>query len=326
MELLIGNFYSLKESRLQFCCKRLINEYDGYKEYECMVRKYPQRIITYYLTHKSNFWSKDDWHFKIFIGRIGTIIGGLWKLKTVYTENSIKQALRNMPTVRDYVLSHGHYKSEYIISSGLDFEGGSLCIVLPKWGKDISEYTINNKVDVLVEFADKVINEFVYQSIVTSDLVKISHTTNPELPSWIKEGINGIVRIGVRTVGSMIGANLDGDFNIGDVQVGDIDFDLGDWDIDANIDGDYDVDFNSDGIVETNNIAFLGKQTPSFDTGNDVHIVCETGTDKGYFDVYLQNGNKYIKIGNGSSNNWSNWVSIQGKNSFSWNGNKYYIK
>ena len=39
-----------------------------------------------------------------------------------------------------------------------------------------------------------------------------------------------------------------------------------------------------------NSISFLGSSTPSFDSGNDVHVVCETGTDKGHFDVFLKDG------------------------------------
>ena len=74
-----------------------------------------------------------------------------------------------------------------------------------------------------------------------------------------------------------------------------------------------------------NSLAFHGK-TPSFDTGQDVHVVSESGSDKGHFDVYLNEGKKYIKIGNGSSSDWSNWVLIQGKQRFFWKGNWYTIK
>ena len=114
-----------------------------------------------------------------------------------------------------------------------------------------------------------------------------------------------------------------------------------DWDgfggtsIDYNADFDsFDFDsdyFDTDGFEGTDvnstisSISFQGS-TPSFDTGKDVHVVCDSGKDKGYFDVFLNEGKKYIKIGNGSSSDWSNWVLIQGKQRFFWKGNWYIIK
>ena len=54
-------------------------------------------------------------------------------------------------------------------------------------------------------------------------------------------------------------------------------------------------------------------------TNQDVHVQVAGGNDKGSFDVYLHNGNKYIDFKD-------QWVKIQGKTRFHLLGNDYIIK
>lgn len=54
-------------------------------------------------------------------------------------------------------------------------------------------------------------------------------------------------------------------------------------------------------------------------TPYSVGVVCESGTNKGVYSIYLSGGNQYIRFGN-------SWVCIQGVNSFAYKGNRYYIK
>ena len=54
-------------------------------------------------------------------------------------------------------------------------------------------------------------------------------------------------------------------------------------------------------------------------TSYSVGIVCESGTNKGVYSIYLSGGKQYIRFGN-------SWVCIQGVNSFAYKGNRYYIK
>ena len=77
---------------------------------------------------------------------------------------------------------------------------------------------------------------------------------------------------------------------------------------------------------ETTSITFGKNTTPTFKTGNEVKIICDTGTDKGNYEVYSKNGDKYIKFGTGSNSNWNNWIKIEDKKRFFWNGNWYTIK
>lgn len=54
-------------------------------------------------------------------------------------------------------------------------------------------------------------------------------------------------------------------------------------------------------------------------TSNTVGIACESGTSKGYYDVYLKGGRQYINF-------YNNWVCIQGVSSFAYSGNRYFVK
>jgi hypothetical protein len=54
-------------------------------------------------------------------------------------------------------------------------------------------------------------------------------------------------------------------------------------------------------------------------TSSSVRIVNENGLNKGTYDVYLHQGNRYIKF-------QGDWINIQGKSRFSYNGNSYIIK
>lgn len=54
-------------------------------------------------------------------------------------------------------------------------------------------------------------------------------------------------------------------------------------------------------------------------TSYSVGIVCESGTNKGVYSIYLSDGKQYIRFGNSR-------VCIQGVNFFAYKGNRYYIK
>lgn len=54
-------------------------------------------------------------------------------------------------------------------------------------------------------------------------------------------------------------------------------------------------------------------------TGKTVLVYTESGHRKGFYDIYLHDGKKYIKFN-------STWICIQGKRRFGYNGNWYIIK
>ena len=54
-------------------------------------------------------------------------------------------------------------------------------------------------------------------------------------------------------------------------------------------------------------------------TGHSVQVICDSGANKGYYDIYLHQGRKYIKFRNC-------WICIQGRYSFAYAGNRYYLK
>lgn len=69
--------------------------------------------------------------------------------------------------------------------------------------------------------------------------------------------------------------------------------------------------------METSTMTYMNYSfTDSYmGTSYTVHVKCTTGADKGYFKVYLHNGDKYIKFSN-------SWIKL-GNGRFSYNGNSY---
>ena len=276
--------------------------------------------VKYYLTkfyeiYRSNWWSISI-YFNDDITKQFNRIADACNWNTVFTKDSLKYAFRKFPYIYNAIISRENIdkNSSYTVCTFL-YDRAPLTKYIHE--DYLSEYKENEAVEELCNTALGMLRELVTFKLDISELVRnpiIPKSSNNLLPSWLRDGINVAVRIGAKSLAAYIGANIDSNFDIGNVN--------------TDFDGDFDFDGDSDfcGDLGDNSIPFLGGSTPSFDSGKDVHIVCETGTDKGYFDVYLKDGKKYIKFGNGSRSDWSNWVLIQGKMSFVWRGNRYYIK
>ena len=74
------------------------------------------------------------------------------------------------------------------------------------------------------------------------------------------------------------------------------------------------------GVYSQMELSTMERMNSSFTSGytgtsHTVHVKCTTGADKGYFKVYLHNGDKYIKFSN-------SWIKL-GNGRFSYNGNSY---
>ena len=333
--------------------------------YECfgvsLRHKYSNGYFNYLLEHeiveKDFFWKidslfgdkrEDSWTISIQFLRKENC-KAYEKLRSFlyhFTEESVRKALASSPHLAELLINayspvNFHNKE---IGNSVTCIGLSFHIYHFNIGKYYSESTEKDEANILCEYANIIRKELNSFSLDTSKL-KNKPKEEPFLPNWLSNTIKVGGRIGLKVLCAQLGTNIGGDL-FGNFDGGDIPdgtefsnadgFDFSDGTDFSNADGfdfsdgtDFsdksELDF-SNGDFVANNVSFCGKATPNFDTGQDVHIVCESGADKGYFDVYLQDGKKYVKFGNGSSNNWSNWVLIQGKQSFSWNGNRYIIK
>lgn len=249
-----------------------------------------------------------------------------------FTEESVRKALASTPHLAELLISvysSVNFRNKEILDITTCI-GLSFSIYHDNIGKYYSESIEKDEANILCEYANIIRKELNSFSLDTSKLIN-KPKEEPFLPNWLSNTMKVGGRIGLKVLCAQLGTNIGGDlfgnFDGGDIPDGTDCSNADGFDFHDGIDfsDKSELDF-SNGDFLANNVSFYGKATPNFDTGQDVHIVCESGTDKGYFDVYLQDGKKYVKFGNGSSNNWSNWVLIQGKQSFSWNGNRYIIK
>ena len=248
-------------------------------------------------------------------------IGKLKDLANYYTNDSLDEVFKNYPYTLQIIKNETSFGFTDVRFSGCGLEKRGM---FPTKSYFFDNYEKKWAIE-LRNIADSLMKEATNLKINFDKLKKKeSFLKNTNVPKWIISAatIGGVILIKL-AVKSVINGDTDidiPDFE-GDADVTAIDIDSGE--ICSMYDGGGDADF--DGISD-GEISFQGSPTPTLDTGKDVHIRSESGTDKGYFDVYLKGGKKYIKFGNGSRHDWSNWVSIQGRNSFVWNGNKYYIK
>jgi len=100
----------------------------------------------------------------------------------------------------------------------------------------------------------------------------------------------------------------------------DIDDDLEDGISDEEYDDDHNDSDEEDDVADSSNVSFghAPNDGTYSKTGRNVNLKCDTGTNKGVFDVFLHHGDKYIDFQN-------QWIKIEGKHSFFLNGNTYYF-
>lgn len=303
------------------------------QEYTCELRD-GNKIIKYSLAQFVYMFINNFEMNIILDKKICEALSKLKDLSYYYTADSLDEAFKNYPYTLQIIKNETSFGFTDVRFSGCGLEKKGM---FPTKSYFFDNYETKWAIE-LRNIADSLMKEVIYLKIDFDKLKKKeSILKNTNVPKWLIKAaaIGGVVliKLAVKSI-----ANSDTDIDIpdfdGDADITSIDIDSGEICniYDGYFDADFDADFdaNPDGNLDcnsiSNSISFLGSSTPSFDTGNDVHVMCETGLDKGYFDVFSKDGNKYIKFGIGSSSDWSNWVLIQGKRSFVWKGVKYYIK
>lgn len=324
-------FYSTAENKIVFQESRFIESYGDFDEdncYECMMRFPNNRVITYYLDHCRHLFKKDDWFFSIHLGKIGSILGNLWELKRIYTEESIKKAFMELPTVQKYIFDN-HVEGHYLMSDGLEFMNGQLTILLDGYGRDLSDYKKKEIVSIMVGFADNVIQELSRKKIYTDCFVKkpveYKQSTFSQLPEWLQSSIKIGARIGAKTIAAALRQNIDlPDIDFGGSNIPDIDAPTLDFDFDFDVmDGDIDFDF-ADGY-DGDGLAFLGKTKDSLPPNANSDGYIPDGTIKltrtvsdivDTFKHYRKNGHDYVLY-------YGNYIRVDGYGTVSIGGVSY---
>ncbi len=286
------------------------------------------QVCRYYLEHQSVINAPDVWEFRFYFSSTmqkqlcDFLSADIWYN---YTSESLVTAFRKCPYLCDYVIGTKVDKFEdvYSINVHPDFDH-LFCIVSGK----MSDYREQRIATHLFEICLRIKEELENFDINRAYLVKRPETHvaptrkssgRNQMPEWARDLINGSVRIGIKMAGSFIGANIDSNFDIGNVDFGNFDSgDVGDiGDFDTNVDGDFDYDSDND----YNHISFghAPNDGTYTNSGQSVTIQVAGGNNKGSYDVYYHHGDKYIDFQN-------QWVKIQGKTRFHLNGNDYIIK
>lgn len=251
------------------------------------------------------------------------IIIELRKIPKLYTKESCAKAFISYPSVWEIIqpdfiedYSWGAY-SNYIYKYTHYYNANK--------SKFISEIGIKRSKELSL-FVDNLLLELRNLKIDTSILEKKPEPSQAnssfQLPPWLQKALvyGGVfaVKFTARSFGQDVDIQIP-DFGI------DVDIDV---DVDSNVDPNYNFDIATDSpdyIVNDgqtgNNISFghAPNDGSYMKTNQDINIQVAGGNDKGSYDVYLHNGDKYIDFKD-------QWIKIQGKTRFHLNGNDYIIK
>lgn len=186
--------------------------------------------------------------------------------------------------------------------------------------KKIENYAIE-----VMRVVDKVAEEVKKMSPIDFSSFNFTPQKNEpsiRLPHWA----SNVVKVGTKVLTSFLGTSIpdfDFDFDGNTIDSSSIDnIDIGTIDLgEINEEGFWDIEVHDSELSNTEyNIPFGARNDGSYTkTSQDVNIQCASGANKGSYDVYLHNGQKYIDFQN-------QWVKIQGKTRFHLNGNDYIIK
>lgn len=247
----------------------------------------------------------------------------LKKLTTLYTKDSCKKVFSSYPSVWEVISTNflGDYSWE-IYSNFLHKQTDYFILSKSNYFAEIGL----KRSKELSYFVDNLLLELQNLNIDTSILEKKPEpsqaNSNLQLPPWIQKALvyGGVfaVKFAARSFGQDV-----------DIQIPDFDIDVDvDVEIDSNVDPNYNFDIatdSSDYIANDGqtgyNISFghAPNDGSYMKTNQDVNIQVAGGNDKGSYDVYLHNGDKYIDFKD-------QWVKIQGKTRFHLLGNDYIIK
>lgn len=334
-------FYSRKSNSLKETSKTLYEGFfessgEGYETVKYDAAK--DRYITYYLYHQIRVFHKDDWTIEINIGPFASMIARLADLIfwNNFTESSIRYAFRGCPVLTEYLLNHYEYKGEHIMCFDWDKNSedfGQLTILLSEYGRNLSYTSKIRYINLLVEFADKAIEELSQLKFNPNDLdfVKSSsggYKQSKPLPQWIRDAQRLGIRIGARILSAYIGGALS------NIDIPDVDFgnaDVPDVDL-SNFDFNFDVDFDSEDFdisdydFGDSDLSFRGIKTDSKlppNANSDGYIpkgkislerVISGITDK--FDLFKKDGAKYVLYG-------GDYIKISGTSDVVINGIRY---
>lgn len=284
----------------------------------CAVKYY---LVKAYETFDGHYWSMEFYLPKEIAEEINKIHEAcFWR--SLFTEDSLRHAFRNFPHIGKYLILREDNVSYYSLWDVHHFS-------ITYDGEYLSDQKEMELVQKLYDVVTGIFRELAGFKIDVSDLVrKPNESRGMELPSWLREGINGFVRVGAKGLAAYIGQNVDFDFDIGDgghLNVdGDFDLpsDFGNIDIDGDFDLPGDIDVDADGIqlldadgaagmnsdasrpdVDTDGLPFRAQTRDGLPAGanrdgyipnGSITLQKQAGGGSSTFKLYTKGGSRYV--------------------------------
>jgi len=294
------------------------------------------RYITYYFEIEYKLMQYS--HFFIHIN-IGPICGMLEKLREAiwhyYTDESVAKVFYNYPTLKEYLLKGGEYKGLSIMASDWgksdlkDKDGlyyGKLSVYNLNYGNEMSLEVEEKQARILVEFADKIIYELSHLSFNPNDLVRKPHEAPKPTPEWIRNVQRVGIRVGAKMLSGFVGGAF-GDFDVPDVDYGNVSIPDVDWSTFDFSGGDSNFDFPSfDSDADFGDgLAFYGKTKDSLpDNANSdgyipdgsISLTTTISDITKSFKHYKKDGHDYVLY-------YGNYIRVDGIGTVTIGGVKY---
>lgn len=300
-------YYSYRDKSISFEDSKFVcNMGDWYEpSYKYQHMMYiGDRLIIYYATYNKNLFVKNYWDISICIGAPGQKLPHFFRLFQMFTEDSLSKALKYLPTLKEINLNRGYYRNLDICGNSImaDYTNGEITVFLNNSDRELDRQKKDNAARLLVEFVENCLFELSHFPILTKELVPKEKKESYQMPDWLRDCVNGSVRVGVKILAGMAAQNIDFDFDIGGgSSSSSASFD---FDFDADFDTDNDFDFDGDFDVSTdssNNLAFGGRDTLPNNSNSDGKIpdgkISLERTTSGLMDsfkLFRDGGHKFV--------------------------------
>lgn len=322
-------FYSLKSSDYPSWKNKTVGTWEKAIKlfssgYECIYTTTRSRTVVFYTEEFSDNGIRVD----IYLREFGHALYDLHKLNWYngFTPESIKKALREMPTIRDWVLSDTFcdqtYKGKKLTVSEDTYRKPTAYRLYQLLPPEQNNYSgVKSALDYMLDFADTVISELLNGTFHKDDLIQKPREKKSNSSNLLEIGGKVALRFGVRMLARAIGGDLDIGGDSGDsgisIDVPDIDFDI------DGIDGDFNFDF-ADGYYG-DGLSFMGKTKDSLpsNANSDGYIpdgsISLTRTISDITDTFKH----YRKDGHDFVLYYGNYIRVDGSGTVTIGGVKY---
>lgn len=311
-----GDFDSSEKYR----CDSFANWEEFYKRTRCVGKVkyiYVVQTIRYGLIFKDDYYSYGSIYLSL-----GPILGKLYSLYDKSTTESWERAVQYCPTIKSLFDNRYNWNYNVRLKDHPDYtniitadDGEKVILAKKYWFLDYENHNAGK-----IPVHDKSYEEKAFQELKTT-AANILNELKFFDSSVIEEKPTDWVDIAIACFVGAITAYAISEISDIDVPVDVSDIDTGDFGVDFDTDASAEYDDSYSDSSDSYNVSFgHAPNDGTYTKSNlDVNIQVAGGGDKGSYDVYFHQGQKYIDF-------HDHWIKIQGRDRFTFNGNTYIIK